>query len=134
MRPSKTEIDEGLAARRQHLPRALRCNLGLEMDEINEPRLKQLRLWQWRDDPKHGFVGKEHRALRQSVDIAGKPQLLEIVEELVWKLVSFRNAARSALEKEKFSRYDNACSKPAAQKAAPRRQLANEELEDSRIR
>ena len=53
------------------------------MHEIEQPRLDQLRLRQWRDHPQHRFVGKEYGAFRHGIDITGEAQPREVVEEPV---------------------------------------------------
>ena len=81
MGPAKSEVDKLLARHRQHHPSCGRGDQGLEMDKVDQPALDQLRFGQWRRDPDHGFVGKEHRALRHGVDITGKAQACQAVDK-----------------------------------------------------
>ena len=74
MRPPQPEIDEGLAFGREHQPGRLGRDDRLEMHEVDQPGLDELRLRQRCDDPQDRLVRKEHGSFRQRVDIAGEPQ------------------------------------------------------------
>ena len=79
--PAKPEVDEQLARRRQHTSRCLGCNHCLEMNEVDQACLDQLRLRQRRDHLYHGFVGEKGRAFGHCTYLAGEAQFRKIVEQ-----------------------------------------------------
>ena len=115
--------------------RRFRCHHRLQLHQVDQPRLHKLRLRQGRDDAQQRLLGKEHGALRHRIDIAGEAKTFKIAEEISGE------AARPAQPVEigggkphGFDELDCLRQTCCHQEAAPRRQLAAEELEHGRFR
>ena len=52
------------------------------MQDIDQARFDELRLRQRRGDPQDRLVGKENRALRHGVDVAGEAEVAQIIEQV----------------------------------------------------
>src|SRR5690606_19192428 len=79
----KTEIDEPFAARGEHETGGLRRDHRLEVQEIDEARLDELRFRQRRRHAHDRLVRKADRALWHRIDVAGEAQPLELGEETI---------------------------------------------------
>jgi hypothetical protein len=82
MGAAQSEIHKLLARCREHYPSGLRRDDRLEMQQVEQSRLNELRLRQWSRHPQHRFVGEEHGALRHRVHVTGETQHGEAVDEL----------------------------------------------------
>jgi len=81
--PAQAEVDERLARAGQHHARGLGGDHGLEVQQVDQPALDQLRHRQRRGDPQDRLVGKEHRALGHGVDRTGEAQIGQIIQEIL---------------------------------------------------
>ena len=132
VRAAQAEIDQQLARRRKHHPRGLGGDQRLEMQDIDQPRLDQLRLGQRRGHAQDRLVGKEHRAFRHGMHVAGEAKSAQDARASPCQIGRCApSQSISSAEKCRPSRKSSACSSPAAtKKAAPGGKLANEELEN----
>ena len=81
LRPPQAEVDHLVAPRGEADPRGLGRDQRLEVDEVEERRLDELRV---EDRPPHadeGLVGEHDRALGHRVDVAAQAQLAELAQE-----------------------------------------------------
>ena len=130
VRAAQAEIDQRLARRRQHHARRLGGDQRLEMQNVDQARLHQLRLRQRRGHAQDRLVGEEHRALRHGVDVAGEAKPRELVEQALPKRPVRASQSMSSAEKRRlFEKVERLLEPGRHQEAAPRRQLAHEELE-----
>ena len=81
MRAAQPEVDQQFAGRHQHHARRLRGDQRLEMQQVDQPRLDQLRLRDRRGDAQDRLVRKKYRAFRHRMHIAGEAQRFETRKE-----------------------------------------------------
>src|SRR5690606_215689 len=105
----------------------------LEMEDVDEPRLDELRLGNRRDHPEQGLVRKNERSLGHGVHVSGEAQRAQVLDVRGLE----RHRARQVLELpfieaqrlEVVERLREPCRD---QERAPRGQPPNEELERGR--
>ena len=81
LRPPQAEVDHLVAPRGEADPGGLGRDQRLEVDEVEERRLDELRV---EDRPPHadeGLVGEHDRALGDRVDVAAQAQLAQLAQE-----------------------------------------------------
>ncbi len=81
LRAAQTEFDHLVAPRGERDPRGLGRDQRLEVDEVEERRLYELRV---EDRPPHadeGLVGEDDRALGHGVDVTAEAELAELAQE-----------------------------------------------------
>ena len=83
VRGAQAEIGKNLSGRRQHHARRLRGNQRLEMQDVDQPRLHQLRLRQRRGDADERLARKADGAFRNGVHVAGETKTAEIIEQVL---------------------------------------------------
>ena len=135
MRAAETEIDQQLARRGEDAARRLGGDQRLEMQNVDEPGLDELRLRQRRGDAQDRFAGEKRRAFRHGVHIAGKAKRREIIEHVL-------SEAAGALEPcdvgrgeaQIFQIVERLLEAGGEQKSAPPRQRAHEKLEHRGLR
>src|SRR5918997_4604665 len=81
MSAAQAKIHEQFARRGEYQASRLGGDQSLEMDQIDKPGFNQLRLWQGRHDTQHRFIGEEHRPFRHRLDIAGKLERCQVIDE-----------------------------------------------------
>ena len=85
MRAPQPEIDQLLARDGKDHSRRLGGDHRLKVEDVDKPGFDQLRLRKRRDHPNDRFVLEENSALRHGIDIAGKTQAREVIEESIRK-------------------------------------------------
>ena len=114
VRAAQAEIDQQLAGRRQHHARGLGRDQRLEMQDIDQPGLDQLRLRHRRGDAQDRLIGEKHAAFRHGVDVAGEAETGKLVEQCFVEPARAGEPVDLLGEKRRFSRKSSACSRPAA--------------------
>ena len=100
------------------------------MHDVDQSGLDQLRLRQRRGDAQDRLVGKEHRALRHGMHVAGEAQGGKIVEHPLSEAAAAFEPGDVLLRKtQRFEKIERLLEPGRHQEAPPRRQLAHEELE-----
>src|SRR5882757_1228223 len=79
VRGAQAKIGQHLVRRRQHHARRLGRDQRLEVQDVDQARLDQLRLRQRRGDAQQRFIGKADAALGDGVHVAGKAKRREIL-------------------------------------------------------
>ena len=130
VRPPQPEIHQQLARRRQHAARRLRRNHRLEMHQVDEPRLDQLRLRHGRHHAQYRLVGEKDGAFRHREHVAAEAQARQFAHEL-------RRKERRALhpfeflgtKAQAFQKIQRLLEPGCQQEVALRGKLADEKLE-----
>ena len=131
VRAPQAKINQLLAPRDQHAARRLGGDERLEMDQVHQPRLDQLRLRHGRRHAQDWLVGKEDRALGHGMHVAAEAPSLEVLREFRRK----KPAARDPLEllwpeARLLQKIEGLLEAGRHHEVAVLRQLADEELED----
>ena len=135
VRTPQPEIDQELSGRRQHQPRGLRRNQRLEMQQVDEAGLDELGLRQRRGHAQDRLVGEECRALRHGVDVAPEPERCEIIEKRRAESPGARKPGHVVRrEAQALDEPESVLEACGQEKSAPRRQLAEEKLENGGAR
>ena len=135
MRSPQPEVDQRFAAGGEHLTGGFGGDDGLEMHEVYQPGLDELRLWKRRNHPQNRLVRKEHGPFRQGVDIASEPQPRQIFEQLFGKGAEPAQLSDVLCREGQVFKIAESLIEPCRhQEAAARRQFAHEQLENSGIR
>jgi hypothetical protein len=133
MGAAQAEIDQQLARCGENDARGLGSDQRLEMHDIDQPGLDQLRFRQRRGDPQDRLIGEEHPALRQGVDVAGEAERGETIEQRTAETAGagqpFDLRPRIAQLRQVIERLLEA---GGDQEAAALRQRADEEFEHGR--
>ena len=134
MRTAQPEIDQQLARRRQHHPRSLGSNQRLEVQDIDETRLGQLRLRQRCGDAQDRLVAEEHRSFRHRMDVAGEMKIGELSEQFLSEAAGSPEPADVlGREAQIFEKIERLFEASRNQKAASGWKLADEEFENRRL-
>ncbi len=129
--PAQPEVDQQFARRSQHATGRLGRDQGLEVNEIDQPGLDQLRLGQRRDDLHDGLVGKERRALRHGADIASEAKVGEIVDQARFEALRRLQVADVFVREAKpLEEVEQLFEPGRQQEIAGLRQASREELEN----
>ena len=104
--------------------------MRLEMQDVDQPRLDQLRHRQRRGDADQRLVRKTDRAFRDRMDIASEAKAGEVVEQVVAKPSGAFEPVDLRGEKAQRLKIGEGIVQPGCQqKAAPFRQPPHEEFE-----
>ena len=130
VRGAQTEIRENFSRRRQHHARGFRSDQRLVMQDVDQPRLDELRLRQRRRDADQRLVGKTHAALGDGVHVAGEAKTLKIIEQVLPEAAGAFQPVDVGGGKAQSLEIAKRVVEPGSEhEAAPRRQPAHEELE-----
>ena len=129
VRTAQAEIDETLARRGKHHAGGLGGDHGLELQEIDYPRFDELGLGQRGRHAQDRLVGEEHRTFRHGVDVAGKAQAGEIIDEVFAEPSGAREPIKLFGSKPQMAKKLEHLFEPGRnQKAALAGKLAHEEF------
>ena len=81
LRPPQAEVDHLVAPGGEADPGGLGRDQRLEVDEVEERRLDELRVEDRPPHPDEGLVGEDDRALGDGVDVAAQAQLAQLAQE-----------------------------------------------------
>ena len=130
VRGAQTEIRENFSRRGEHHARGFRGDHGLEVQDVDEPRLDDLRHRQGRGDADQRLVGKTDGAFRDGVHVAGEAERREVIDEIVAEaLGAFQPVNLTRRETQRLEIGEDIVEAGGKKKAAPFRQAAHEELE-----
>ena len=130
VRAPHAEIDQEFAGRGQHHARGFRRDQRLEMQDIDQPRLDELRLRQRRGHAQDRLVGEEHAALGDGVHVAGETQRGEIIDEVFAESAgAFQPGDFTVGETQGLKVIKRLLQPGGDEEAAPGRQVADEKFE-----
>ncbi len=131
MRAAQPALHQIAAGCREHHARGLGGDGGLEMQEVRQARLDELRLGQRRGHAEDGLAGEKDRSLRHRIDIAGEAEGGEIVHESAREEAALvEPGAGILIEAKRLEEGQDLLEARGDQEAAIARELADEELED----
>ena len=134
MGAAQAEVDEGAMARGKHQPRRLGSDDSLEVKQIDQAALDQLRLGQGRRDPQDRLIGEEDRALGNRIDVAGEAECRQRLQGLIREPGLTEPVETFLFEAGAFQELDRLFKTSGNQEVPARRKLAHEQLEASRVR
>jgi hypothetical protein len=82
VRTPKTKIHEQLSRCRQDHAHCLPCHQGLELKNVDEARLDELRDGQGRGDEKNGLVRKEYDSIVHRVHSTRETEVQRVFDEI----------------------------------------------------
>ena len=130
MGPSQPEIDQLLSRGRKDHSRRLGGDHRLKVKDVDEPGFDQLRLRKRRGHPNDRFVREEDGAFRHGIDVAGKSQAREVVEERVREAIALPKPIDLFLENCSVLEKVDGLLQPRRHEEAPAsRKPTHEELE-----
>ena len=134
VRAAHAEIHQRFARRREHATRRLRRNRRLEVEQVHEPALDELRLGQRRRHAQQRLVAERRGALGNGMQIAREPQRSEPLEKRLAEEPR-RAQLREILAREmQVAQIVDGLLEPGRdQEVAHRRQPAHEQLEGGRF-
>ena len=132
---AQAEIHQQFARRRQPHARRLGGDQGLELQQVDEARLDQLRLRQRRDDAQDRLVGKNTVPSGMACTSPVKRRSgSESTKRLVKAPAAGQPVQLLGGEAQVFEKIQHLFQPRRHQEIAPGRQLAHEELEHRRVR
>ena len=130
MGPSHTEVHQPPAPRRKHHARSLRGDEGLEVHDVQQAALHQLRLRQRRGDAQDGLVGEEHAALGHRMHVAGESERAQPIQQLPREArLTFEPCELVVVERERLQKGQRLLETRGHEEVAARWQPAHEEFE-----
>ena len=124
------EVDQLAPAPREDDARGLRGDQRLQVDDVQQAALGELRLRQGRGHAKDRFVGEEHGALGHRVDVAGEAELAQARQQFVGEAPLARQPVDFAVgERERLEEVERLLESGRDQETALSGQLAHEQLE-----
>jgi hypothetical protein len=131
VRPAQAEIDQELARRSQDHARRLRGDGRLEVQQVDQPGLDELRLGQRRAHPQDRLVGEEDRSLGHGIDVAGEAEASQIDQHVLTEAPALGQPIQLGLgEAGSLQEPEGLLQSGRHQKAPGIGQLAHEELEN----
>ena len=135
VRPAQPEIDQRLPGAASTMRAAFEAISGLEVQEVDQPGLQQLRLGQRRGDPEIGSSAKTRCPPAGRATSPVKRRVASVVDEVAREAAAPPASRSSASRKRAFSRNSDRLLQPRRhQETAPAGQLAHEELEHRGLR
>ncbi len=112
----------------------MRGDQRLQVDDVEQAALGELRLRQRRGDAQDRLVGEEHGALRHGVDVAGEPEAAQTLEQAGGESALARQPFDLGLgERQRLEEVERLLQSCGDEEVALRRQLAHEQLEHGRF-
>jgi hypothetical protein len=134
VRAPHAEVDQQLSGRGEHAARRFGGDQRLKMQDVDQPRLDELRLRQRRGHAQDRLVGEKHGAFGHGVHVAAKTQRGEIVEKLLAETAgAFQPRYVGVGKMQRFQEIQRLRQARSEQEPATRRQGAGEEFEHRRI-
>jgi hypothetical protein len=135
VRAAQSEVDQALAGRGQAYSGRLRRHHGLEVDEVEKPRLYELRLWHRRGNAQDRLIGKEQRALGHGVHVAGEAPAGEPCREpRAEDLRALDPIELLGAEAQRLQQLERLLQARGDEELPAGRKLAHEQLEHRRFR
>ena len=142
LRAAQAELQHRVGPRRQAHPRRLRGDETLEVEQVEQVRLQELRLPQGAGHPQDGLAREDHRALRHGVHVAdegGRPvgqtvherrveERLSVVAAQAPQVIQFFRAVAPAREQVHRLTQSRRHREPAFE-----RSLAKKQVEDGLV-